>query len=121
MSYEFYKILHILGLILLFTSLAAIIYGQTQDQQLSKSTKKYAFIGHGVGILLMLISGFGLAAKLQYFGQLPNWIYAKLVIWLVLGAAIAIGKRKFQWGSKLMLLLVGLGVFAASLAVTKPF
>ncbi len=121
MSYEFYKVLHIFGLLLTFTGLAAGLFPQTAGAALQGSTRKYAFIGHGLGILIMLVSGFGLAAKLQYFGNLPNWIYVKIALWLVFGGAVVLVKRKYQWGWKLMTGLILLAVVSATLAVTKPF
>ena len=121
MSYEFYKILHICGLLLTFSSLAAGLFPQFAGAALQGSTRKFAFIGHGLGILLLLVSGFGLAARLQYFGSLPTWIYVKLAIWLYFGGAIVLVKRKYQWGWKLMSVFIVLGGVAASIAITKPF
>ena len=121
MSYEFYKILHITGLILTFFGLAGVLFVGMSKGEFKGSVKKWAFITHGTGLLLIFVSGFGLAARLGLVRGLPNWIYAKLAIWVLLGLAISLVKRKHQIGWPLIILLVGLGTTAATIAITKPF
>ncbi|MFP5520527.1 MAG: hypothetical protein ACLGGX_11530 [Bdellovibrionia bacterium] len=80
-----------------------------------------AFILHGVGLALILISGFGMAARLGLVSGLPGWIHAKLAIWVLLGAGIALAKRKGAIGWPVAVLLMGLGTTAAYIAINKPF
>lgn len=117
MSYEFYKILHFTGLILTLTSLTGYLFYLMQNKTNEK--KKFFSILHGVGLLILLVSGFGLAARLGYMQQLPNWIYIKLAIWVVLGGAIAIVKRNILSPVNTYILITVLGVLAAITAVTK--
>jgi len=121
MSYEFYKIMHLAGLMFLFFGLSSALTLKMAGVSFTGNIKKMAFITHGIGLLLMLVAGFGLAARLGMMGGLPGWVYAKLVIWFLLGGGIALAKRKGQIGWPLMLVFVGLGVCAAWLAITKPF
>lgn len=120
MSYEFYKILHLCGLMLLFFGLSSALTLKMAGVAFTGSVKKMAFITHGVGLFIMLVGGFGLLARLGMM-SMPNWAIAKLVIWILLGGAIALAKRKGQIGWPLMVLFVALGTTAAWLAITKPF
>lgn len=130
MSHAFYNILHVLGLILIIQSVAAAVYfrlygaGSTTaaDGSLAVNpARKMLSIMHGVGILLLLVSGFGMLARLGMTGGLPNWIYGKLAIWLVLGASIALVNR--GKGSPMLwwILIVVLGGGAAWMGIFKPF
>ncbi|WP_413288646.1 hypothetical protein [Bdellovibrio sp. HCB337] len=121
MSYEFYKILHITGLILLFFGLSSALTLKMAGATFTGSVKKMAFLTHGVGLLFLLVSGFGLLAKLGIMAEMPGWAWTKLGVWLVMGGAIALAKRKGQLGWPIMVLFVGLGIFAAWLAISKPF
>ena len=113
-----YQFLHLAGLMLLFVSVGAFLAGP------QSSARKFAGMLHGVGLLLLLVAGFGLMAK--KFGvsnpmQFPGWVWAKAVVWLVLGALPAVvnrGKLSAKVGVQLALLL---GLVAAYLATFKPF
>jgi hypothetical protein len=121
MSYEFYKIVHLIGLMLLFFGLSGALTLKMAGAPFQGTVKKMAFITHGIGLALLLIAGFGMAARMGMMGNLPGWVYAKLCVWLVLGGSIALAKRKGQIGWPLMILFVGLGATAAWLAIMKPF
>jgi hypothetical protein len=119
MSYEFYKILHLFGLMLLFFGFGGLLMAAYSGQALQKKARIMAFATHGLGILIIFVSGFGLAARLGYISQLPNWVYAKLGVWVLMGIAISVVKRKGHIGWPVATLLLGLGVTAAYLGVTK--
>lgn len=121
MSYQFYKVMHIIGLVFLFMGLGSVLVLSYTGQMKNKKAKMIGFICHGIGLVIMIVAGFGLAARLQMFGNLPGWIYAKLVIWVLLGLAISVLKRKPQWAYASMLVMVALGGAASYLAVNKPF
>lgn len=121
MPYEFYKVLHIIGLMLLFFGLSSAMTLKLAGVPFQGRAKMLAMVSHGVGLTIMIIAGFGLAAKTGLMGNLPGWVYAKLVIWLILGGSVALAKRKGEIGWPLMILFIGLGSTAAYLAVYKPF
>ncbi len=121
MSYEFYKILHVTGLMLLFFGLSAALTLKMAGVAFTGSAKKMAFVTHGLGLLLMLFGGFGLLARMGFMGNIPLWAQAKIGIWVLLGGSIALVKRKGQIGWPLIVLFVGLGTTAAWLAIAKPF
>lgn len=118
MSYEFYRVLHIIGIVLLFTSLGglAAIGGKTNDR-----LRRFASIAHGIAVAVILIAGFGLLARLKMFDGFPPWIWVKLGIWLTLAMAVLPLRRKPELASWLFLAIPLFGGIAAWLAVYKPF
>mgnify|MGYP001824207953 CR=1 FL=1 len=118
MSYELYRTLHIIGIVLLFSSLGALaaIGGRTDDR-----LRGFAAIMHGVAVAVILIAGFGLLARLKMFGGFPIWIWIKLGIWLTLAMTVLPLRRKPELASRLFLVFPLLGGIAAWLAVYKPF
>jgi hypothetical protein len=118
MSYELYRTLHIIGIVLLFTSLGALaaIGGRTDNR-----LRGLAAIMHGVAATVILIAGFGLLARLNMFGGFPPWIWIKLGIWLTLAMAVLPLRRKPEFAAWIFPLLPLFGGIAAWLAVYKPF
>ena len=120
MSYEFYKILHLTGLILLFSGLVSLLTLKATGASIQGSARKFSFITHGVGLFFVLLSGFGLLARLGLVKDMPNWVFAKLAVWLYFGASIALIKRKGQIGWILYLPMLLIFMVAAYIAITKP-
>ncbi|MNK06255.1 hypothetical protein D3C87_241480 [compost metagenome] len=121
MSYQFYKVLHILGLMTLFFGFGGLLVANYAGVVLSKKARIMTMATHGIGLLLILVSGFGMAARLGLVAGLPSWVQAKVLIWVLLGAGIALVKRKGKIGWPLAILLIGLGTTAAFIAINKPF
>jgi hypothetical protein len=122
MSYEFYKTMHIIGLILLFSGLSSALALKMAGVPFQGPVKKMAFAAHGTGLLILIVAGFGMLAKMGLMGAgLPGWVLAKLGVWVLLAGSIALAKRRGQIGWPLLILFVGLGATAAWLAITKPF
>ena len=111
MTLFFYKVLHLLGVLFLFIGLgSALMPADTPN-------RKIALRFHGVGLLLLLVAGFGLLAKGEYGFQW--WVIAKIILWLGFGAMPIIGKRGLMpapaaWGIALLC-----GLVAILLGVTK--
>ncbi len=120
MSYDFYKVLHFFGLFMVFTALGgqivAALYGVNAKEQ---PGRKWIAIYHGLGLLIMLVAGFGLVAKLGV--GFPGWVVAKLLIWLALGGIGAVAARKKHLASMIWIFVILLGLAAAYLAHYKPF
>ena len=110
MDYLTLKTLHVAAALGLFTSLGATI--------LAGSGKKSAIMMHGISLVLILVVGFAMLKKPpmdQY------WWMAKLGLWLVLGAAPALARRKVMPASLVLVLSLAIGVLAAYLGIRKPF
>ena len=127
MSYEFYKLIHFFSIISLFLSLGALLtFSETVEKLKGKirkaglGNKKKIMVLHGISLLFLLISGFGLIARLQLH-SFPLWVILKLCIWFILGVLIPvmIGRgvhKKWSW----LIILVSAFV-AIFLAVLKPW
>lgn len=119
MNPSLYKVLHILGVLLAFAALGGAMLRALAGTPADAPGRKLASITHGVALLLILVSGFGMLAKLGY--GFPLWVWLKIVIWLVVGAALALVRRLPAQAGWFWLALPLLGTAAAWLAVYKPF
>lgn len=117
--YEFYKMVHFLGLFLLISGLTSLLALAWANQELKGKIKTFAFATHGIGLLFLLISGFGLLARLQLM-PMPTWAYGKLLFWGLFAVVISLVKRKGKLGFPIYAVLLALFFGAAYLAVFKP-
>lgn len=120
MSVDIYRVVHVFGILLLFSGLIGLWGVYSSGQAPRKGLRILLSATHGVGMLVMLISGFAMAGKLGLAENLPSWIFVKLGIWFLLGASMILAKRKSTWGFALIVLWIGLGTAAASLGILKP-
>ncbi|MEO7100588.1 MAG: hypothetical protein ABI162_14595 [Luteolibacter sp.] len=104
------RILHLAAVMALFSSLGAIMLGETR--------KKGAAMLHGISLILVLLIGFAMLQK-PPAGQ--YWWVAKIVIWLFIGAAPVLSKRKVLPGPVVLALCIAAGTAAAWLGIQKPF
>jgi uncharacterized membrane protein SirB2 len=121
MSYEVYKLLHLLGIFLLFGALgglAAIRVATSPGRGEGKAFK----ILHGIALALMLVAGFGMLARLGMGspGTWGAWVWIKIVIWLLLGAAVVALKKAGKAAPAVLVLLTVLGLVSAWAALFKP-
>jgi peptidoglycan/LPS O-acetylase OafA/YrhL len=117
MSFEFYKIIHLLGIALLFLGFGSLLRGSKDQSPRDPS----AAIIHGLGTLFLLISGFGMLAKLELHAfPWPYWVMIKLILWVMAGGLIAPILRKRSQNKLWWALVILIGFFAAYLGVTKP-
>ncbi len=63
----------------------------------------------------------GTLARLGVTGGFPGWVWAKLALWLVVGASAAVIKRAPGFSVHLLWLMPVLGGVGAWLAIYKPF
>lgn len=118
MSYQFYTVLHLVGVLFLFTSLGALAATASSTRA---PLRRIATIAHGVALAVILVAGFGLLARLGFFGDIPIWAWTKMGLWLILGVVVFPLKRRPEWAPVLWLVIPVLGGIAAWLAVVKPF
>lgn len=97
---EIYRLLHFAGIFTLLIALGASFTGN--------KTNKSIAIWHGVGLLLILVSGFGMQAV--YKLGFPSWLIIKIVIWIIFGGFIVFAKRGLlkQTAAWVLILLMAL-------------
>ncbi len=119
-SYEIYKILHLAGIALILLGLGTVLGGYAISKNVPGKLRLTGFLTHGLGMVLALTGGFGMAARLGMASGFPQWIYAKIAIWFLLGVGISLAKRKASWALSLILFYTFLVAAAAGLALFKP-
>lgn len=111
MSYQFYKMMHIISIVVFFSLFAVGAYSQA-------STKKNKIIS-GLMLFIILVGGMGLK-KFAAPGVWPLWLNIKMVIWLVVGVGSSIVVKRFpKYAVKAFWLSVGLLTLASYLANYK--
>lgn len=121
-SYQVYKIIHITGIALLYMGLGGILLASASSGAIKGKAKLLGMVGHGVGLVFILVSGFGMLARLGIIqGGMPGWVYAKLVIWGLAGIFVSVAKRKAQHAGTVFVLFMALATTAAYVAIYKPF
>lgn len=108
------KTLHIAGALGVFTSIGAIV-AASDDKN-----RKMASALHGISLLLLILVGLHLLFS-QQLVKTGGWWHAKIVIWLFLGAAPALVKRKVMPSGSVLGICLALGIAAAYLGLAKPF
>ena len=128
MTLAAYKVVHILGVLFLFTALGSLLAAAWPSSAAAGSAgadgplRKRAGLTHGLALVLVLVSGFGMLARLGSSapGVWGLWVWLKLLTWLLLGAALTLIRKQPRWAPALWLLLPVLGGLAAYLALYKP-
>lgn len=110
MDYLLLKTLHVAAALALFASLGATMLGG--------SHKKSATMLHGISMLLILLLGFAMLKKppMDQF-----WWMVKLGIWIFIGIAPVLSKKKILPPSIVLTLSLIAATAAAYLGIYKPF
>ena len=123
-SYEIYKTMHITGVLFMVAALGAyamLRVAKLDDEQM-KPLKKLLSMVHGVALLIIIVGGFGTAARMGMLqAGLPTWIILKNVFWLILGASLLALSRAKNQGKLLFFTLPAVTAAAAAIAIYKPF
>jgi len=102
--------LHIAGVLALFSSLGATL--------LAGSRKQSASMLHGFSLVLILLIGFAMLKKPPMDQQ---WWMAKLGLWLFIGVAPVLSKRKILTPWMVFVLCLIAATAATYLGIRKPF
>jgi len=119
MSYQFYTWLHLVGVFMVIMSLGGLAFSARVADPQTHPLKMKAVLFHGVGLLIVIVAGFGLLAKTGV--GFPAWAIAKMVIWLCLGGILVLAKRKPSMAIPVWWIVFILAGLAGWLAIFKPF
>lgn len=110
MAPVYYQILHIVGIVFLFIGIGGL---------LANGDSRGAMKFHGIGLVLLLVAGFGMIAKLGYSYSAP-WVIGKMIVWLLLGFLPVLARKRVVKPSVVVWLSILLGAVAACLVYVKP-
>lgn len=116
-----YKNLHLIGVFMILVALGGLILQQINASTREQMWRKTVAITHGIGMVLVLVGGFGMLARLGIFWPWPGWVVGKIIIWLVLGVLVAVIGRAPTLAKPLWWITIALAAIAAYLALNKPF
>ena len=119
MDPSFYQVLHIVGISMVFLGYGALL-ARSMAAPENVSIRKLGSTTSGIGLLLILIAGFGLIPKLGH-SYSETWILVKLIIWLILGGLIVLINRKPQLAMLLWCLLIALSATATIMVYVVRF
>ncbi|NWK57187.1 hypothetical protein HW115_16310 [Verrucomicrobiaceae bacterium N1E253] len=109
-KFEIYRLLHFAGIFTLLYAFGSLFIG--------KNYNKGAAMLHGVGLLLILVSGFGMQAVMNH--GFPIWIILKLLIWVAFGGFLVLAKKSVINGFTAWVLILTLGLCSVYLAKHRP-
>jgi len=121
LSLLFYKNLHLLGVFMLFIALGGVILHQINATARENIWRKPVAITHALGMVLVLVGGFGMLARLRITWTWPGPVTAKIVLRHLFGALIAVIRRAPALAKPLWWVTIVLGALAAYLALNHPF
>jgi hypothetical protein len=113
MSPEFYRLAHVIGVLVLFLGLGGMFASEP-----GKGSKLFPAL-HGIGLVVMVVAGIGYAHKMSL--GWPNWLLAKIACWVIVAALPALAKRGVLPRAAALLLALAIGGVAVWLARAKPF
>jgi hypothetical protein len=119
MDPNFYQVLHIVGISMVFLGYGALLARSMLVPE-NVSVRKLGSITSGIGLLVIFVAGFGLISKLGH-SFTDTWVLVKFVIWLVLGGLIVLINRKPQLAMVLWCLLIALAATAAIMVYVVRF
>lgn len=121
-SYEVYKVLHLVGVFAVVAALGGVaVHAINGGSRESNAARRVVAALHGLGLLVILVAGFGLLARLDLMRPLPVWAWGKLALWLLAAALLVLPYKRPQAARGILAVGIPLlGLLAAWLAVYKP-
>ncbi|CAN5533942.1 hypothetical protein BH24GEM3_BH24GEM3_09170 [soil metagenome] len=123
LSYQFYNLVHIVGIILIMMALGGIALTASGAVDRNPTwTRRSVAVLQGMGIFLILLGGFGMLARLgiMHGSGWPGWLWVKVGVWATLAAVAFLPYRFPATARPLLLVVPALGGLAAYMAIYKP-
>jgi uncharacterized membrane protein SirB2 len=121
---DFYEILHIIGIAMIFVAIGGVaVHAANGGTKASSGTRRLVGSIHGIGTLLILVGGFGMLARMGFLhgGSFPGWLWAKIIVWVILSAIVLLPYRRPALARPLLVVLPLLAGVAVYMALYKPF
>ncbi|WP_337172383.1 hypothetical protein [Gemmatimonas aurantiaca] len=122
--HQLYEILHIVGIALLFTAIGGVaVHAANGGTKATSTTRPLVASVHGIGVLLILVGGFGMLARMgfQHGTNFPGWLWVKIIVWILLSGLALLPYRKPALAQPFLLLLPLLAAVAVYMVLYKPF
>ena len=122
-SHAFYNVVHIVGIVLVMSALGGsalhAVNGGTRETNRARGLVAAL---HGAGVLLILVGGFGMLARLgfRHGANFPGWLWVKLGVWSAVAGLLFLLARRPALARPVYLALPLLGGLAAYMAIYKP-
>ncbi len=116
MPLPYYHILHLVAVMALFAGTGTALASAD-----NAAARKFGAILRGVALLLLLVTGFGMLAKLNIMKSIPLWAWCKIGIWVIAAVLPVFVKRKLLPATAAVFIALALGGVAAWLGYLKPF
>ena len=123
LPHSFYNVLHIIGIVLVMSALGGIaMHALNGGTKQTNVARRLVVSLHGLGMLLILVGGFGMLARLGFphGAMFPGWLLVKLAVWLTLATIVIVPYRRPALAKPVYLALPVLGGLAAFMAIYKP-
>jgi hypothetical protein len=120
MPYQFYLVTHLVGIFLMLLALGGATLHMANGGTREFGARKFIGMLHGIGLLIALIGGFGLLARLRIFSPMPPWVLMKIGIWVILGVMPVLIYRQARAAKALLFGVLVLAGLSAWFAVYKP-
>ncbi len=121
MPLTLYKLIHLLGIFCVIAGIAGMCFhAASGGRKDDGSTNKIAGMLHGIGLFIVLLGGFGMLARLGV-SVMSGWVIAKLIIWIIIGGAIAFPYRQPRNAIAVAFGIILLATAAGYLGLYKPF
>ncbi|MDH3426898.1 MAG: hypothetical protein OEM23_00555 [Gemmatimonadota bacterium] len=123
MSADLYWYLHILGVALLVLAIGGVtLHAMSGGTKHTSGGRAVAAASHGLGSVLILVAGFGMLARLDLMATgMPNWVWAKLIIWFGIGTLFMVPYRKPELSKLVWFVTAALVLAAGFMGHAKPF
>lgn len=110
----YFKLAHLIGLMCLFMGIGGYI---AMSSTTDAAKRKVFGMLHGIGLVLLLLAGFGFLGVAKM--GTPAWVWVKAVLWLAFGAFPILAKRRILSEPALILIALILGTALAYLGLFK--